>query len=55
MIMYYDWKLPDGQTIVKHIENGTGASPNSRQKILFKSRKPEIDASFALQQFEEAA
>jgi cytochrome P450 len=43
MLMYYDWKLPEGQTKVQHNVNGTGISPNSRQKILYKSRKPEVD------------
>ncbi|KAH6674999.1 cytochrome P450 [Halenospora varia] len=42
MLMYYDWKLPEGQDKVQHIINGAGRSPNSRQKILFRSRKPEV-------------
>jgi len=43
MLMYYDWKLPEGQTEVMHFKNGTGISPNSRQSVLFKSRKPEVE------------
>jgi cytochrome P450 len=43
MLMHYDWKLPEGQTKVQHNVNGAGISPNSKQKILYKSRKPEID------------
>ncbi|KUJ21322.1 trichothecene C-8 hydroxylase [Mollisia scopiformis] len=50
MVMYYDWKLPDGQTSVQHTKNGVGESPNSRQKILFKSRKPELDVSCAMKE-----
>ncbi|KAF4634956.1 hypothetical protein G7Y89_g3133 [Cudoniella acicularis] len=41
MLMYYDWKLPEGQKTVQHVINGTGRSPNSKQNIVFKSRKPE--------------
>lgn len=43
MLMYYDWKLPEGQNKVQHIKNGLGLSPNSRQKVLFKSRTPEVE------------
>lgn len=43
MLMYYDWKLPEGQTKVECVRNGLGASPNSRQKVLFRSRKPEVE------------
>ncbi|KAH6720215.1 cytochrome P450 [Leptodontidium sp. MPI-SDFR-AT-0119] len=42
MLLYYDWKLPDGQTKVHHTINGISRSPNSRQKVMFKSRTPEV-------------
>jgi cytochrome P450 len=42
LIMYYDWKLPDNQTSVQPMINGTSRSPNSRQKLLYKSREPEV-------------
>lgn len=48
MIMYYDWKLPEGQMKVQHTKNGVGESPNSKQKILYKSRKPEVDVGVAM-------
>lgn len=53
MIMYYDWKLPEGQTKVEHFKNGTSLMPNSNQVLLYKSRTPEIDASFGLRALEE--
>lgn len=43
MIMYYDWKLPEGVTTVEATKNGISRSPNSRQKVLYKSRIPEVD------------
>ncbi|CAG8952528.1 hypothetical protein HYFRA_00009632 [Hymenoscyphus fraxineus] len=42
MLMYYDWKLPDGQDKVQHTINGSKRSPNSRQAVQFKSRQPEV-------------
>ncbi len=42
LVMYYDWKLQEGQTRVDPTLNGMGASPNSRQKVLWKSRTPEV-------------
>jgi cytochrome P450 len=43
MLMYYDWKLPDGQTKVQHIMDGVIMRPNPLQTLLFKSRRPEVD------------
>jgi cytochrome P450 len=43
MVMLYDFKLPEGQTKVEQSKNGMGRSPNSRQKILWRARKPEFD------------
>ncbi|TVY84078.1 Cytochrome P450 monooygenase [Lachnellula suecica] len=43
MIMHYDWKLPEGQKSIQHNMNGTGRSPNSRQSILYRSRKPVVE------------
>ncbi len=42
MLLYYEWKLPEGQEKVQHIINGVSRSPNSMQKVLFKSRTPEV-------------
>ncbi|KAH7045173.1 cytochrome P450 [Macrophomina phaseolina] len=43
MIMYYDWKLPEGQDSVVHNSIGTSHSPNSKQAVLLRRRTPEID------------
>jgi cytochrome P450 len=43
MVMMYDFKLPEGQKRVEPMINGMGASPNSRQKLFWRSRKPEVD------------
>ncbi|KAG9232275.1 cytochrome P450 [Amylocarpus encephaloides] len=43
MLLYYDWKFPEGQEKANHIIMGTRRGPNPKQKVMFKSREPEID------------
>lgn len=42
MLLHYEWKLPEGHEKVQHMIHGLIRKPNMTQKILFRSREPEV-------------